>query len=82
MYEDAIYQRCKGLGLVPRSFTPAGAANDLPDLFLTVAPDGVRKQNIKIEIKLDDKADFDNRVRLKCRVKWAVVSGWSKKSRG
>ena len=66
MYEDALYFRCKELGLVPRSFTPAGAANDLPDLFLTVAPDGVRKQNIKIEIKLDDKADF-GQSGLKCR---------------
>ena len=66
MYEDAIFRRCKELGLVPSSFTPAGAANDLPDLYLTVAPDGRTKKNVKIEIKLDDKADF-GQSGLKCR---------------
>lgn len=38
MYEDSIFERCKKLGLVPKTFTPAGSANDLPDLLLSVAP--------------------------------------------
>jgi hypothetical protein len=67
MYEDSIFERCKELGLVPKTFTPAGAANDLPDLLLSVAPGNTKKkQDIKIEIKLDDKADF-GQSGLKCK---------------
>jgi hypothetical protein len=67
MYEDSIFERCKELGLVPKTFTPAGSANNLPDILLSVAPgQSTKKQDIKIEIKLNDKADF-GQSGLKCK---------------
>ena len=75
-YEDKLYQQYRTLGLVPRTFVPAGAANDLPDLMMNVAPsmfsDGGSpanyrvKKEIKVEIKLNTAADF-GQSGLKCR---------------
>lgn len=74
MYEDKLYYQFKELGLVPQSFVPAGAANDLPDLMLDVAPSTKRtggtpakpKRRIKLEVKLDTAADF-GQSGLKCK---------------
>jgi len=73
-YEDSLYFKYKDLGLVPRSFVPAGAANDLPDLMLQVAPStkstggspAKAKKTIKLEVKLNTAADF-GQSGLKCR---------------
>lgn len=74
MYEDKLYYQYKQIGLVPSTFVPAGAANDLPDLMMDVAPSlkssgggpGKPKKRIKVEVKLDTAADF-GQSGLKCR---------------
>jgi hypothetical protein len=73
-YEDKLYYQYKQIGLVPPSFVPAGAANDLPDLMLEVAPStksaggtpAKAKKRIKLEVKLDTAADF-GQSGLKCK---------------
>jgi hypothetical protein len=72
-YEDNVYVKLKEIGLVPRTFAPAGTANDLPDLILNVAPgkNPTQPKQIKVEVKLDDKADFGQ-----SGLKWSTQKKW------
>lgn len=63
-YENKLFSAFKEAGLTPPGFAPAGASNDLPDLaFLYIDPNkrslsAPRPISYKMEIKLDDKADY------------------------
>ena len=59
-YENALFSRYKGVGLVPFGFSPAGADATAADLELWTAhyPRGILGDRIKIEVKLDTKADY------------------------
>ncbi len=64
-YEEKLFSAFKEAGLTPKGFAPAGSANDLPDLeFLYIDPKSrnisasVKPKKYKMEIKLDDKADY------------------------
>jgi len=64
-YEQKLFNSFYDAGLTPRGFVPAGSANDLPDLkFLYFDPGArnisasVKPSEYKMEIKLDDKADY------------------------
>lgn len=63
-YENYLFSIFKDAGLTPKGFSPAGSSNDLPDLaFLYIDPTkrGIanpKSSTYKMEIKLDDKADY------------------------
>lgn len=64
-YEEKLFNSFYAAGLTPKGFVPAGSANDLPDLeFLYIDPGArnisasVKPSKYKMEIKLDDKADY------------------------
>jgi len=83
-YEDNVYVKLKEIGLVPKTFAPAGTANDAPDLILNVAPgkNPTRPMQIKVEIKLDDKADFgQSGLKWNNQKKWYLDGANTKESR-
>lgn len=60
VYENALFSRYKDVGLVPFGFSPAGAdatAADL-ELWTGIYPTATQGNKIKIEVKLDTKADY------------------------
>lgn len=59
-YEDLIYKRLQGMGLVPAGFTPAGSTHDQPDFkfYASVNPHNTDMMELGGEAKLDASADF------------------------
>lgn len=59
-YEDLIYKRLQGMGLVPAGFTPAGSTHDQPDFkfYASVNPHNTDMIELGGEAKLDAAADF------------------------
>lgn len=63
-YENYLFSIFKSAGLTPKGFAPAGSSNDLPDLaflYIDSLKRGIldpKPSTYKMEIKLDDKADY------------------------
>ena len=63
VYEQKLFSQYKDVGMIPTGFTPAGASNTAADLELWAPKYTANKapttgQKIKIEVKLDAKADY------------------------